>query len=157
MAEGIMQLSKRNRTVADVPTTEEELAALLKQLHGRRRSRKVRVSRRALPRQLREAVLAKTGGRCHVCGGEVGADWAADHVLAHVGGGRHAVDNYLAAHRTCNTYRWHYMPEEFEFILKLGVWTRTQVERRTGIGQQIGDAFVKHERSRQARRSPRRV
>lgn len=150
-----MPTPRRLRAEADAPTTEEELAALLRQLHERRRSRKVRVSRRALPQQVRQAVLAKTGGRCHVCGGKVGADWAADHVLAHVGGGMHAVDNYLPAHKTCNGYRWHYLPEEFEFILKLGVWSRTQIERRTRIGQQIANAFVKHERGRQARRSPR--
>lgn len=149
-----MPIPRRPRAAADAPTTEEKLAVLLKQLHEQRRLRKIRVPRRALPQRVRQAVLAKTGGRCHVC--EVGTDWAADHVLAHVGGGMHAVDNYLPAHKTCNTYRWHFLPEEFEFILKLGVWSRTQVERRTRIGRQTGDAFVKHEGDRQARRSPRK-
>jgi hypothetical protein len=28
--------------------------------------------------------------------------------LAHSTGGKHRVDNYLAAHSVCNNYRWHY-------------------------------------------------
>ena len=36
----------------------------------------------------RETVRSKTAGRCHLCGGEVGPRWQADHVLAHAGGGR---------------------------------------------------------------------
>lgn len=71
------------------------------------------------PRQ-RSEFLKKTASRCHVCGGKPDGDWHADHVLAHSGGGRHHVDNFLAAHRICNSYRWDYSPKEFQLILKLG-------------------------------------
>jgi hypothetical protein len=33
----------------------------------------------------------------------------------------------LPAHSTCNNYRWDYLPEEFQYILKLGVWASTQM------------------------------
>ena len=43
----------------------------------------------------RGVVLAKTAGRCHICGSEVPpGKWDADHVLAHSSGGAHAADNY---------------------------------------------------------------
>ena len=101
----------------------------------------------------RERILQKTDGRCHLCGGAIeGTAWDADHVLAHSGGGAHAVDNYLPAHRLCNNYRWHYSPGEFRQILKLGVWARTQIERRTKVGQAIGERFLAYERNRMRRR-----
>jgi hypothetical protein len=42
------------------------------------------------------------------------ADWQADHVLAHGRGGEASCENYLPAHKLCNTYRWDYLPEEFQ-------------------------------------------
>jgi hypothetical protein len=103
--------------------------------------------------------LGSTRKRCHICGGEIAPDerWQADHVLAHSGGGAHATDNYLPAHALCNNYRWDYLPEEFQLILKLGVWVRTQVERGTSIGIAVGEAFVAHERHREARRRRKRT
>jgi hypothetical protein len=72
--------------------------------------------------------------------------------LAHSAGGEHATDNYLPAHATCNHYRWDYRPEEFQIILKLGVWARTQVERGTTIGRAIAEQFIRYEKSRIRRR-----
>jgi 5-methylcytosine-specific restriction endonuclease McrA len=115
----------------------DSFAAHLRALRAQRASRVVsaRVARRrraTLTRADRDAVLRKTGGRCHICGGAIeGSDWEADHVLAHSTGGTHAADNYLPAHSLCNNYRWDYSAEEFQWILKLGVWLRTQMERGT--------------------------
>lgn len=64
----------------------------------------------------------------------------------------HAEDNYLPAHVTCNNYRWDYLPEEFELILKLGVWARTEVENGTSVGLAIEKKFSQKEAKRQARR-----
>jgi 5-methylcytosine-specific restriction endonuclease McrA len=137
--------------------TGKRLAARLKRLkRGRnerhRRSRDEGRRRGSLtPRQRRE-VLAKTAGRCHVCGGKTDGDWHADHVLAHSGGGRHHVDNFLAAHRLCNTYRWDYSPGEFQLILKLGSWIANEVRRGTPLGRLAAEGFVKKE-TRRAQRS----
>ena len=63
-------------------------------------------AKQALTAKDRATILAKTVGRCHLCGGTVFERWTADHVLAHAGGGPHAVDNYLPAHGLCNGYKW---------------------------------------------------
>lgn len=108
----------------------------------------------ALSPALRTEVLAKTDGRCHICGGSVDADWHADHVLAHAGGGEHAAANYLPAHSLCNNYRWHYLPEEFQLVMKIGIWARLQIEKDTPLGRGIALGFTLYERRREARRKP---
>jgi 5-methylcytosine-specific restriction endonuclease McrA len=115
-----------------------------------------RARRRLLLPRERAVVLQKSGGRCHVCGGLIeGAAWQADHVFAHSAGGAHSLDNYLPAHTLCNNYRWFYGTEEFQWILKLGVWLRTQIDKRTPLGLLAGAAFVAYDR-RRAARSPAR-
>lgn len=124
-------------------------------LHRRREEGKA-VRRRPRGRSLsapeREQVLRKTAGKCHICGGEIRGPWSADHVLAHSGGGNSGVDNFLPAHGTCNNYRWDYLAEEFELILKLGVWARTQVETSTVVGRAIEAGFSAKEVRRVGRR-----
>ena len=134
------------------------LALELRELHAQRRgrvisSRSERARRAVLTKADRGKVLGKTGGRCHICGGTINAnDWQADHILAHSTGGTHSVDNYLPAHSICNNYRWHYDAEEFQWILKLGVWLRTQIETGKPIGRAAGQNFCAHERQRAERR-----
>ena len=97
-------------------------------------------------------MLAKTAGRCHLCGGEVAEHWTADHVLAHAGGGHHAVDNYLPAHGRCNGYKWAYSPEEFQWVLKIGVWARRQMEFDSDLGNAMVSRFFRYDVQRQGRR-----
>jgi hypothetical protein len=109
----------------------------------------------SLTRAERANVLLKAGARCHICGGLIaGNKWEADHVFAHSSGGCHSVDNYLPAHSLCNNYRWHYGAEEFQWILKLGVWLRTQIETETPAGRAAGDQFAALKRRRATRRRP---
>jgi 5-methylcytosine-specific restriction endonuclease McrA len=138
--------------------SEVSFATHLRQLRLDRRQRKEanhssRLLRQSLSASERAHILAKTAGRCHICGGLISESaWQADHVLAHSAGGAHSADNYLPAHALCNHYRWDYSAEEFQHILKLGVWMRTQIERRTACGRAAAAAFLAHERTRQARR-----
>jgi 5-methylcytosine-specific restriction endonuclease McrA len=97
---------------------------------------------RALTFAQRMVVLSKTAGRCHICGGSIRGPWQADHILARSGGGKSTVDNYLPAHAMCNNYRWNYLPKEFQEILRMGVWLRTQVETRTRVGLLAGGAYI---------------
>jgi hypothetical protein len=129
-------------------TDVSAFAEMLREMHAQRKGRVVSGrSERAPPRAVlkkadRDKVLGKTGGRCHICGGAIDADdWQADHILAHSTGGAHLVENYLPAHSICNNYRWHYDAEEFQWILKLGVWLRTQIEKETITGQKVGQQF----------------
>jgi len=137
------------------PNTVEDLAAHLRKLHEERWARQAasRPARRrlALSTADRHLVHGKTGGKCHICGGAVGDGWQADHVLAHSAGGQHDPENYLPAHALCNNYRWDYLPEEFQLILKLGVWLRTQIERETSTGKHAAEGFMRHENNRRKR------
>jgi 5-methylcytosine-specific restriction endonuclease McrA len=134
-----------------------DLRAHLTNLRSKRRLGKrnsIRRLRTSLTPAERLRVLAKTSGRCHICGGKIAHEkWQADHVIAHSSGGTHDVDNYLPAHASCNNYRWDYLPEEFQYIFKLGVWARTQIERGTTVGNDVATAFAAHE----ARRVKRRI
>jgi 5-methylcytosine-specific restriction endonuclease McrA len=136
------------------------LSEALRQLRANRQrqviaGRSTRLQRRTLSPADRNQILSKTGSRCHLCGGSIGADeWQADHVLAHSTGGVHSVDNYLPAHSICNNYRWHYDAEEFQWILKLGVWLRTQIENNRPLGRMVGQKFCEHEQRRAGRRKP---
>jgi 5-methylcytosine-specific restriction endonuclease McrA len=113
-----------------------------------RKVRKTRSARKQLTKNQREAVLKKTNAYCHICGGKITGDWHADHVFAYSQGGNHMEDNYLAAHRTCNNYRWHYGPEEFQEIMRLGVWIKTQIKNQTRIGMDVAEEFIKYEKKR---------
>ncbi len=139
-----------------LPASPEELANRLQILHEERK-RLTRTSRRlSLNRAQRSVVLAKTASRCHLCGGEItDRKFAADHVLAHATGGAHAIDNYLPAHGLCNGCRWFYSPEEVQWILKMGVWARKQMEKQTAIGEQMLRKFLQHETATRNRRRSR--
>jgi len=152
--------------MAKPPVTPSDLVSELVRLHEMRETRKAAgkanggIARQSLKPAERARVLAKTDSRCHICGGPIEPGtrgWHADHVLAHSAGGTHNVDNYLPACATCNNYRWDYGHEEFQWILKLGVWLRTQVERRTKLGSHAAELFMAYEAKRVTRRSAGRA
>ena len=136
----------------------DDFAKYLKETHGRREreksERKTIWQKRRSPKPHERALIkSKTDGRCHICGGLVGDSWQADHVLAHSAGGDHSPDNYLAAHPVCNNYRWDYLPEEFELILKLGVLARTEIEKGTKVGKEVSKKFLQKEKQKIRRRT----
>ncbi|MGI9101226.1 MAG: HNH endonuclease [Terriglobales bacterium] len=130
-----------------------EFVRRLRSLRADRRELKSakRPARALLTLSERRRIFAKTDGRCHICGGEITGRWQADHVFSHALGGQHSLDNYLPAHDICNNYRWFYGSEEFQWILKLGVWLRTQIENETAVGNKAAQAFCAHERIRSIR------
>jgi 5-methylcytosine-specific restriction endonuclease McrA len=133
----------------------KQFSAHLKDLRKERERRKQECStptRQRLTARNREAILQKTGSRCHICGGMVGDKWHADHVLAHSAGGQSKIDNYLPSHPLCNNYRWNYLAEEFQLILKIGVLARAEIEHGTSLGEQIATKFITHELKRESRR-----
>jgi 5-methylcytosine-specific restriction endonuclease McrA len=135
----------------------DDFAIFLKEMRSKRESAKAlekanKSKRHPLKRMERELILSKTDSRCHICGGPVGNNWHADHILAHSAGGEHSPDNYLPAHPVCNNYRWDYLPEEFELILKLGVLARTEIEKGTIVGKEVSKKFLQKEKQRIGRR-----
>lgn len=142
-----------------IPNNAEQFAELLGRLKLDRYERKTVVkaekrARQSLSAKERKEILLKTGRMCHVCGGIIKAnDWQADHVVAHASGGIHQPENYLPAHRLCNNYRWDYSPEEFQHILKLGIWLRDQIEMQTKVGLAAATRYLVKEINRENRRS----
>lgn len=98
----------------------------------------------------RSVILNKTGSRCHICGGEItrGSSWEADHVFPAAAGGASEIGNFLAAHGLCNTAKWDHHGEEFQWILKIGVWAKRQMEGKADPGPKMLQLFWKHEQSR---------
>lgn len=140
-----------------IAATPEAFAELLQEfrLTRRRRRKEIRATvalRQSLSPAEREEVFRKTGGRCHICGGSVDGKWQADHVFPHSAGGAHAADNYLPAHALCNNYRWDYSADEFQAILKLGVWVRREIMHKSTLGLEVADRYLTYERSRTRRR-----
>src|SRR5208282_2629920 len=64
----------------------------------------------------RHVIHQKTGGLCHVCGGELDDRWTADHVKPFAKGGESGIDNFLPACSLCNRLTWHRTPEVIRFI-----------------------------------------
>lgn len=109
--------------------------------------------RKSLPKKQREVVLSKTDSHCHVCGIELDiGNFHADHVLCHIGGGRHDINNYLPSCPTCNNLRWHYSSEEIQIILKLGRWLKTRVLQEDEVALMLANDFVKHDMDLRKRR-----
>ncbi len=139
-----------------LPKSAGELADRLKFLHDERKKLPRARRRLSLTTEQRTIVLGKTAGRCHLCGGDITEQkFAADHVLAHAAGGEHALDNYLAAHGLCNGCRWFYSAEEFQWILRMGIWARKQMEDKTSIGMTMLRIFLEHEKGVRKRRRAR--
>ena len=133
--------------------TTTSLINALKELHKIRKDNKIASNRRqVLTSNERVQILEKTDNRCHVCGTLITGKFHADHVKCHSSGGDHNIANYLPSCESCNRYRWHYSSEEIQFILKIGVWVRSQIEKETKLGQTMAEAFVGHESKIRSRR-----
>jgi 5-methylcytosine-specific restriction endonuclease McrA len=151
---------------ARVPASAEELATRFQEL---RKARSQRIAeQRLLPKQPRpkldrEAILEKTARRCHICGGNIEKDsyWEADHVFPASGGGTSDIGNYLPAHGLCNTAKWDQSSEELQWVLKIGVWAKKQMESNDKFGRDMLQGFWNHEQERlkrqKANRSPLEV
>lgn len=144
----------QNKLIAENPS---DFANKLLELKSQRKAIKAdnkshKVKRQPLTKTERAMIFRKTDGRCHICGGKIEDSWDADHVLAHSGGGLHSVDNYLPAHSLCNNYRWDYLDEEFQLIMKIGIWCKNQIEKKTKLGFNVADGFIQYEDNRLKRR-----
>ena len=137
--------------------TPEDFVRNLRELRVQRNEaqRKAqKMPRKSLTAKERTAIMSKTGGRCHICGGDIDPNsyWEADHVLRRGVGGGNKSDNYLAAHGLCNTYRWDHLPLEMQWVLKIGVWARMQMENKSECGRKMTTLFFENELRRERRK-----
>lgn len=111
-----------------------------------------------LSKEQRQRVYNKTDGLCHVCGTKLEIDnFQADHVKPFSGGGHNIVDNFLPACSHCNNYRWDYSPEEIQWILKLGVWLKTEIQTKSKEGLDVLPKIIQDEINRENRRKKPRT
>jgi 5-methylcytosine-specific restriction endonuclease McrA len=132
-----------------------EFAAHLRSLRENRLAGKVanEINLKRPTKAQRVQILEKTGARCHICGGKIDGKWVADHVSAKALGGEHSLENFLPAHSICNRAKWFYETEEFQWILKMGVFFRTQLEEiESPEAAALAKLFLFHEEQRNARR-----
>jgi 5-methylcytosine-specific restriction endonuclease McrA len=143
---------------AQIPASSEELAERFRELRKERNRPGERLARRRIAKLSRDAILQKTGGRCHICGGNIDKDsyWEADHVFPAKGGGPSNIDNYLPAHGQCNSAKWDQSVEELQWVLKIGVWAKHQMEGKSKLGRLMLDDFWASERRRVKRQKANR-
>jgi hypothetical protein len=88
----------------------------------------------------RDEVVAKTHGRCHICGDEVvraaPSSVVFDHVIPRKLGGPDETWNLLLACRRCNGLRWDHRPETIQRILFLGVIANLSGYKKPSISDQ---------------------
>lgn len=132
----------------DIINNPDELSELLYELHMTRKRLNQKYPRKnRLTKNQRLQILEKTGFKCHVCGEKiVDGKFQADHVESHARGGLGVVDNFLPSCSTCNNFRWHYLPEEIHWVLKLGVYAKTQIEKKSALGINFADSFLKYDK-----------
>jgi 5-methylcytosine-specific restriction endonuclease McrA len=143
---------------AQLPGSPEALKEKLQRLRKDRDARnRLHLKRPHARPEPRAEILKKTGGLCHICGGEIPREsyWEADHIFAAAAGGRSESQNFLPAHGLCNTYKWDHCGEEFQWVLKIGVWAKKQIEGNNSDGNKMLEAFWDHECHRIKRQKAR--
>src|SRR5579862_120114 len=144
---------------AQIPASSEELAERFRKLRKERNQPAEQLeARRRIAKLGRDAILQKTGGRCHICGGNIDKDsyLEADHVFPAKGGGPSNIDNYLPAHGLCNSAKWDQSGEELQWVLKIGVWAKHAMEGKGNLGRQMVNDFWASERRRVNRQKANR-
>ncbi len=137
--------------------SSDNLSAELRRLYGIRVSKKIKNERPNLSSKFKKEVLKKSHNRCHICGDNIDYDnFQVDHITPFSLGGENNIENFIASCSFCNNYKWNYLPEEIKWILKIGVWAKTQIEFETEIGKSISNEFINYEKLRENRRKHKR-
>ena len=145
---------------AEPPQSSGEQADRFRRLRRQRnQTSEQRGARRRIAKLGRDAILQKTGGRCHICGGNIAKDsyWEADHVFPAKRGGRSDIDNYLPTHGQCNSAKWDQSVEELQWVLKIGVWAKHEMEGKGKLGRLMLGDFWASERRRVNRQKANRL
>jgi len=114
--------------------------------------------RRRLTEAGRQKILSRTDSRCHLCGGSIDPDyhWEVDHVYPHSLGGVDETSNCLPSHGLCNSFHLDFLPEQMQWMLKIGLWARKEMEEgskeHSRLGREMLDAFVKHQKQTEGRK-----
>jgi HNH endonuclease len=144
---------------AQVPASSDQLVERFRKLRKQRNQPSEQGgARRRIAKLGRDAILQKTGARCHICGGNIDKDsyWEADHVFPAKEGGPSNIDNYLPAHGLCNSAKWDQSGEELQWALKIGVWAKHEMEGKSKLGHLMLNDFWASQRRRVNRQKANR-
>lgn len=133
---------------------KEFLSAELRRLNNlRSEKKKDKQKTKNLKKSDKYEVFSKTNGTCHICGCELKIEkFSITSSLSK----ENSLENSLPACQSCKRIYDNYLPSEIKWILKFGLWAKTQVEYETEVGKDIAIEIVEQERDRENRRKDAR-
>ena len=110
-------------------------------------------------------VFSKTNGHCHFCGdplvfekygikdvNSLEGAWESDHIIQKGKGGSDDIKNYLPTCVRCNRLRWHRKGENLRELIFLGLVAKSEIKKKTKIGEKITELKNKRIAQNQNRR-----
>ena len=151
---GTLKKRLQEKAMAEINMEQktETLIEKLRELKATRNDNRSKEIRKSPTQSMRKYIFQKTGGKCHICGGNLDKGWHADHVLPHASGGQDSVENFLGSCSVCNMARWYFCPEEIRLILKLGRIAQTEIRKGTKRGKFIAQKYIAEEEQRRKRK-----
>lgn len=133
---------------------KEFLSAELRRLNKLRSDKKKeRPKTKNLKKSNKKEVFNKTQGICHICGCELEPE---KFSITSSFGKENSVENSLPACQSCKRICDNYLPSEIKWILKIGLWVKTQVEYETEIGKDIAAEIIEREKESEQKRKVKR-
>ena len=116
---------------------KEILSAELRRLSKFRKDEKKKAKSRRFKKSEKEEIYNKTNGVCHICGIKLSPNKFSISEST-------TIDNesFLPACKTCKRIHDNYLPEEIKWILKIGLWAKTQIEYETEIGNMVSNELT---------------
>lgn len=127
----------------------EFLFTELRRLKELRSKTKLKGKVKTLKKSEKTLIYEKTSGTCHICGCELSDKKFSltSSIKKEV-----SVENSMPACQSCKRLYDNYMPSEIKWIIKIGMWARTQIEFETEIGQEIAIELIVSEKERELRK-----
>jgi hypothetical protein len=128
------------------------LSAELRRLSSLRKKIADKLESKKFSKEEKKEIYLKTNGFCHVCGIEISS--ASFSITTSINNSNNFI--FFPACKSCKRIHDNYLPEEIQWILKIGLWAKTQIEYETDIGKNISTELVEQAKYRESKRkSPR--
>ena len=102
-----------------------------------------------LKKQEKIDIYNKTKGICHICGSKLSeSKFSITSSLTN----EISVETSLPACKDCKRFYDNYLPDEIKWMIKLGMWAKTQVEFETDLGKTIALDITEQEKYRESKR-----
>jgi len=131
---------------------KEVFSAELRRLHNIRNERGKKKSPH-FKKSEKLKIFNKTNGICHICGCNLNVEKFSITIPFEK---ESTVENCLPACKDCKRIYENYLPYEIKWMLKIGLWAKTQVEYETDIGKEIATEIVEIEKDRERKKKDKR-